>query len=137
MKKKPFDKTEVYIKSAFRKIWRWSKGRRECLKNAKGRCQICKKKVKKLYADHIEPVAPVDGLRQVPIRFYGIKPENPNELFVTKEVFHVDYNQLYERMFYNRLQAICKPCHSNKSKKENKQRREFKKRGLNAAENSK
>jgi 5-methylcytosine-specific restriction endonuclease McrA len=112
--KKPFDKTEIYVKSAFRKIWRWSKARRECLKAAKGRCEICKKKVKKLYADHIQPVCPINGFNKI---------AGPGRE-------HIDFNQLFERMFYGELQAICKACHSGKTKEENKQRKEFKKRGV-------
>jgi 5-methylcytosine-specific restriction endonuclease McrA len=114
--KKPFDKTEIYIKAAFRRIWRWSKARRECLKAAKGRCVLCKQKAKKLYADHVKPVVPVKGLVIIHDNIFNLH--------------HIDYNELFERMFYGELQAICKVCHSTKTKEENKQRQEFKKRKL-------
>ncbi len=117
-KKKPFDKTEVYLRAAFRKVWRWSKTRRDCLKNANNKCELCKKKVKKLYADHIEPVCPIVGYKIIGY-LTGSEPEDTT-------FFHIDYNQLFEHMFYGKLQAICKKCHSKKSKKENAERRRLK-----------
>lgn len=93
-----------YIKSALRKIWRWSPQRRECLKN--GRCLFCGKR-RKIFADHISPViAPSDG-------------------FTT-------WDNYINRLFNGELQPLCKDCHKVKSKEENRQRRETRKRLKNA-----
>lgn len=84
-------KPDGYIKSALRRIWRWSKKRRECLK-AKV-CVTCGKTKKKLFADHISPV--VDPL-----------------------VGFVDWNMYIDRMFNGELQSLCEKCHKAKSKEE-------------------
>lgn len=90
-----FDKSQIYLKSAIRKIWRWSKARRECLK-AKT-CAVCGTKAK-LFADHIDPVV------------------DPQKGFQGWDVY-------IKRMFDGKLQAVCKPCHAKKSKEENALRR--------------
>lgn len=84
-----------YIKSALRKIWRWSPQRRETLK-AK-RCFICGNRSEKLYADHITPVV------------------SPSEGFT-------DWNNYIERLFDGKLQALCGKCHQIKSTAEAKER---------------
>ena len=85
-----------YLKSAIRRIWRWSKQRRECLKTDK--CAQCKSKSKVLFADHIHPV--VD----------------------TKTGFK-DWNTYIDRMFNGDLQPLCEQCHKAKSNKENQERK--------------
>lgn len=54
--------------------------------------------------DHIEPVIPVEGLREI----NG----------------HPDWNQLYERVFTEWLRALCKECHAANTKAQNKLRDE-------------
>jgi 5-methylcytosine-specific restriction endonuclease McrA len=87
---------EPYIKSALRRIWRWSPERRECLKGKY--CTLCKKPQGKMYADHISPV--VD-----PIRGF------------------VDWNTYIDRLFNGQLQRICGKCHNKKTNEERKLRR--------------
>ena len=110
-------KTKVYLIGSIRKIWRWSKVRRDCLKAAqihsniskhskkihlnRYRCAICKKLTTEPVADHISPVVPV-----------------------TWREGEWDWNQYIMNMFTGALQAVCKPCHKNKTKKENKARKE-------------
>ncbi len=89
-----------YIKAHLRKIWRWSPQRRACLQATV--CAICGKKAGKLLADHIEPVI------EPRIGFEG-------------------WDIYIERMFNGKLQALCKPCHSIKTKEENAVRRKSKK----------
>jgi 5-methylcytosine-specific restriction endonuclease McrA len=93
-----FDKTDIYLKSAFRKIWRWSKARRECLKADV--CNECGNRIppKLRRADHIDPVISVH---------YGWE----------------GWQVYYERMFNGKLQMMCKGCHDAKTKRENALRR--------------
>lgn len=110
--KKDFDKTNVYLKAAIRRIWRWSKARREALeeaKDSKGRfkCAECKKLFgrKEIIVDHVSPVVSVeDG-------------------FVNWQIY-------IDRMFVpsSKLQVLCKKlCHKLKTNLENKERRRVKK----------
>ncbi len=94
---------DAYLKSAFRKIWRWSPQRRECLKGTS--CVSCRREIPKEIkrADHISPV--VDPK-------YGF----------------VGWDEYYRRMFYGKLQLLCDTCHKVKTKAEGKQRREEKKK---------
>lgn len=72
-------------------------------------CKVLSAK-KEVNADHINPVTPIKG-------------------WVNKGV-HTDLNELADRLFLEDLslyQILCKPCHSVKSKAENKERREWKK----------
>lgn len=101
-----WDKTEIYLRAAFRKVWRWTPSRQACLKDVTA-CAECKKPARQYFADHIDPVVPVEGLKLV----NG----------------HVDYNQYYERMFKGKMQALCKKCHSAKTKAENAERRKIRK----------
>lgn len=68
-------------------------------------CSLCKKIVghKEIKADHINPVVPVDGF--------------------------TDWNDIVSRMFCEEsgFQALCKICHDEKTKKENDQRRSWRK----------
>ena len=93
-----------YIKAALRRIWIWSPKRKICLQN--DYCACCKKKSKKLFADHKLPV-------------------------VDTRTGFVDWNTYIYRMFEGELQALCKKCHKIKSKEENRQRRETKEEKLN------
>lgn len=76
------------------------------------KCSICNNFFKKpeFVVDHIEPVIPVEGLPQ-----RGNLP---------------DFNVYAERLFCEKenLQGICKTCHDKKSKEENKERRNLKKK---------
>lgn len=104
---------ERYIKSALRKIWRWSEQRRLAYEKAKVskdqyRCAECKevfsRKKKQLAVDHINPVV------------------NPKSGFIGFE----DYlNKLFCDV--SGLQVLCKKtCHAAKTKAENKLRRKKK-----------
>lgn len=82
------------IRSAIRKVWSWSYPRRLCIARATGpdgfvRCEKCKKKVPKIYPDHVKPVGDVDG---------GFI----TRLFVPSK----------------QLQALCKKCHGKKTRQE-------------------
>jgi 5-methylcytosine-specific restriction endonuclease McrA len=76
------------------------------------RCSSCKEFFKKpdFVVDHIEPVIPVEGLPQ--------RDGLP------------DFNVYAVRLFCEKenLQGLCKTCHDKKSKAENKDRRDSKKR---------
>ena len=85
---------EAYIKSALRKIWRWSPQRRECLKAKK--CCKCSGGGK-LYADHVSPVVE------------------------TRKGFQ-GWDIYISRLFEGTLQPLCEKCHSIKSKAEAKER---------------
>lgn len=91
-----------YLIAAFRRIWRWSKARKDALKGAK--CLDCGE-LNDLQADHIDPVVPLGGLNVV----NG----------------HIDFNQLFERMFYGALAARCETCHKAKSKVEAGERKKI------------
>lgn len=68
-------------------------------------CALCSKIVghKEIKADHINPVVPVDGF--------------------------TDWNDIVSRMFCEEsgFQALCKDCHDVKTKKENDQRKAWRK----------
>src|SRR6202035_4002944 len=87
-------KRDQYIKSALRRIWRWSPNRCYCLSLYE--CALCfiSGRKRKYYADHISPV--VDPRKG----FQG-------------------WDNYIERLFNGRLQPLCKTCHTLKSKEEN------------------
>lgn len=88
------------IRAAIRQVWQWSYPRRLCLARCLGgdgfpRCEKCRKKVPKVYPDHITPVGDVDAgfiLR----------------LFCSSK----------------HLQGLCKKCHDAKTREERKAARE-------------
>ncbi len=87
----PVDK--AYVRSAVRRIWRWSEARKIALARAKGYCELCNKKAGVLIkCDHIEPVGPVEG------PFYVAR------MFVPS----------------SKLQCLCKTCHDKKTLAEKK-----------------
>jgi hypothetical protein len=99
-----------FLMSALRKASRFWEPTRECLQKARlergiYKCAICSKitPAKEIRADHIEPVIPING--------FETWDEVINRLFCEVSGF----------------QAICKPCHDEKTKKENAQRRFIKK----------
>lgn len=94
---KPFDKTRIYLVAAIRRIWRWTKRRREVLTQAKC-CYICKIQSKKYQVDHIFPV--------------GAAPRTWD-----------GWDGYLKRMFDGPLGAICERCHGSKTKAENALRR--------------
>lgn len=103
MKKKSkvfFEKRDIYLKAAFRKIWRWSKERREVLKRAGGKCEQCGKRKKDIVVDHVDPV-------------------------VDPRVGFVGWDAFYGRLFVpvDKMQGLCKTCHTIKTKQENAERR--------------
>jgi len=85
------------IRTAIRQVWSWSHPKRLCMARAVGRdgfsrCEKCKKKVPKVFADHITPCGDVrDG-------------------------------GFIARMWCpsNQLQALCKKCHDLKTAQERK-----------------
>ena len=100
-----------YIKSALRRIWRWSPERREALSKSrisKGQyaCASCLKSYDKkdVAIDHVDPVV------------------DPRKGF---EGWDVYICRLYCPA--RNLQALCRACHSIKSKEENALRRKCKK----------
>lgn len=84
------------IRKAIRKVWMWSTPWRLCKARAVGkdgfsRCEQCKKKVPKVFVDHINAVGDVDG---------GFI----ERLFCPS----------------SGLQALCKKCHDAKTRLERK-----------------
>ena len=89
------------IRRAIRQVWSWSYPRRLCLKRALQAdgfsvCELCKKTVPKVYADHLENVGDVDA---------GFI----ERLFCPS----------------NQLQAICKKCHDVKTRAERQAAKDF------------
>lgn len=89
------------IRIAIRQVWSWSHPRKLCLARAVGkdgfsRCEECKQRVPKVYADHIINVGDVDG------GFIA-------RLFCPS----------------SGLQALCKKCHDAKTKAEKQRDRLF------------
>lgn len=85
------------LRKATRQVWSWSTPKKLCLKRATdkkgfGRCELCKKKVPKLYADHIIPVGAIDE-------------------GYFKRLFCPS----------NELQALCAKCHTKKTNQERKE----------------
>lgn len=86
---------EKRLRAAIRQVWSWNHARRLCImratdKHGFGHCELCKRKVPKLYADHKKPVG----------------------------TFHA--RTFIERMFQpsKNLQALCKKCHDKKTRNE-------------------
>lgn len=83
------------IHKAIRQVWSWSRAHRlakaRCLgKDGFHRCEQCKKKVPKVFVDHISPVGEVGG------------PGYIQRLFIPS----------------SGLQCLCKKCHDAKTKAE-------------------
>lgn len=110
------EKRDIYLRSAFRKIWRWGKERKQALNAAKitknGKtlfyCSECHSYsvLRKVVVDHINPVvSPASGF--------------------------VGWDEHYRRMYcpIEGLQVLCKKCHGEKTKRENKSRKKAK-RGI-------
>lgn len=94
------------IQTMMRKAWSWSYPRRLCVERAIGadgfaRCEKCKKKVPKVYPDHIEPVGSFGETMEQTLKAIS-------RMFIPSK----------------ELQAICKRCHQDKTNAENKLRRE-------------
>ena len=89
-------KRDSHLRNAFRKVWRWTDERRDCLKATK--CYACKLGKKKLFADHVDP---------------AVDPKKGWE----------GWDVYYERMFEGKLQPLCAKCHNAKSRVENQERR--------------
>lgn len=99
-----------YIFAGLGKVWMWWPERLAVKKRCKiegktgwFRCELCKSEVERLDIDHIQPVVPVSGFTTWDAYIAA--------RFVTAE----------------KLQGICRACHSLKTKAENKKRREIKK----------
>ena len=99
-----------FLMSALRKVSRFWAPARVCLSNARiargmYKCQLCSAVVghKEIKIDHINPVIPVEGFK--------------------------NWDEVVERLFCEEdgFQAICKTCHDEKTKKENDQRKAFRK----------
>lgn len=83
------------LRSAIRQVWSWSPARKICIARATdakgfGHCEICKKKVPKLFADHLKACGGVLAPDYLPRMFGSSKT----------------------------LQAICKKCHDRKTREE-------------------
>ncbi len=96
------EKDKERVRIALRKVWAWSYSRKLCLERAIGPdgfsiCEQCKTKAPKVYPDHIKPIGEVDTL-------------------------------IIERMFIpsTQMQALCKKCHGEKTKRDNKKIKEGK-----------
>ena len=96
--------------SVLRKASRFWAPARDCLTKARiargiYKCQMCSKIVnsKEIKIDHINPVIPIEGFKV--------------------------WDEVVERLFCEEdgYQAICKDCHDLKTKKENDQRKAFRK----------
>jgi 5-methylcytosine-specific restriction endonuclease McrA len=100
---KRFRTVLISVLRRFSRFWEPSNSVLKKARIARGmyQCSLCSKVVgsKEMKVDHIEPVVPVTG-------------------FTT-------WDDLISRLFCEEsgLQAICKPCHDEKTKKENEQRR--------------
>lgn len=84
------------IGKALRNVWAWSHSRKLCIERAVNSdgfpvCELCASQVPKVYIDHIEPVGTVDA-------------------------------KIIERLFVpsTKMQALCKKCHGEKTKRDNK-----------------
>lgn len=121
-KRKKAKPDHVYLISAARKIWRWSKIRRDAIEAATVskdwvECAECekwlrknplKKKQRKDYAvDHIEPVVPPGSFSpQLPV--------------ITGTM---TWDEWLTRLTEGALQVLCHPCHKKKTKAENDERK--------------
>lgn len=98
------------LRSAIRKVWLWS----DVHKNAKARarvargvyqCEGCQELTgaQDVHVDHIEPFTPIEG-------FNSLRDWGPG----------------LERMFdLDNHQVLCKPCHSEKTRRENLARKKL------------
>lgn len=105
-KKKVYNQ-DRYIIPALRKIWRYYPVRREVLNEASDgrgfyKCYICQKLEQEVQVDHIVPIG-------------TCKRENGK----------TDYNLYIDKLLCdkNNLGACCKPCHTEKTKRENSERK--------------
>jgi hypothetical protein len=90
------------IRNAIRQVWHWSHAKKLCIKrctdkNGFGHCEKCKKKVPKIYADHITQVGEVDA---------GF-------------IFRMFVPSIG-------LQGLCKKCHTKKTNEERKRQNRHK-----------
>lgn len=89
------------IRSAIRKVWSWSYARKLCIERATdkagfAKCEGCKKRVPKIFPDHIEAAGDVDEGYMA-------------RMFVPSKM----------------LQALCRKCHNAKTNQERADRRRF------------
>lgn len=98
-------KTRTRIRSALRKISRWTEAIKNTRKKAWKRrgvyeCEECGKEVKKVEIDHLIPVGPTPGSRLAPEGY--------------------TWDEFIGRLFCGEenLRALCKECHSPKTKKD-------------------
>lgn len=79
------------------------------------RCAKCEQvfDLKDTQVDHIEPIIPVEGWPEAPTSKFYLHNGMP------------DMNVLVYRTFVtpDKLQVLCRPCHKEKSKNENKKRK--------------
>lgn len=86
------------LRSAIRQVWSWSYARRLCVKRATGAdgfptCERCRKKVPKVFPDHIKKVGDL------------LEPGYLLRMFTPSK----------------NLQALCKKCHDQKTRQERAQ----------------
>lgn len=94
----------IYLVGAARKIWRWSKERKDAKERAKVskklyRCELCKKTSEKVEVDHIVPVG------TAPRTWEG-------------------WDEYYSHLFCDvtNLRVLCHSCHKEKTSRERKER---------------
>lgn len=103
--KNPYN-VDSRIKAALRKIWFYSKLRRDAVKRANGKCELCHKPQSKFQVDHIKPI-------------------------VSVKTGFTDWDDYIKAMLYcglENLQAICLICHESKTLVETHQRKIYKKK---------
>jgi 5-methylcytosine-specific restriction endonuclease McrA len=102
-------KAASWLKCQLRKISKYWPEKTKVFRRAKVdigvyKCESCNQRFKRdeLQIDHIEPIVGLEGF--------------------------VSWDEYIERMFcsYEKLQALCRPCHQIKTKKENEIRRKNK-----------
>lgn len=103
MSKRPTSPKATYnlnqkLKQAIRKVWAFSPMRRACLKAAYNTetddwtCVLCNRRTERASVDHVIAV----GLSN-------------------------NWDEYIEMMFYGQMQAVCKQCHREKTKKDLKE----------------
>jgi hypothetical protein len=115
-------KTEAKIKQALRKIWQFSKEYLDAKAKFKidtllFKCNICEVLVyegesQKTFTKY------VDNYRRCRVIMEKGQLDHSDPV-VEPEVGFKDWNTYIDRMFLNKMQFLCKPCHASKTADEN------------------